>query len=65
MKTKPIRIRSTHYKGPQPGQIATVLGIKQIDRGDGHWTDCYVAQFDNGEFWYCPVMAVKDYERME
>lgn len=64
MKTKPIRIRSIHYKGPQPGKLAVVTDIVQVER-NGQWLDCYVAQFPDGEVWHCPVQATKDYERVE
>lgn len=61
--TRLIKIRSVHIDGPQPGNVATVQGIVAAER-NGQWLDCYVARFDNGELWFCPVMAIKDYERV-
>jgi len=62
-QTRAIQIRSCHIRGPQPGQVATVTGILENCVRD-QWLDCYVARFPNGELWFCPLMATKDYERV-
>lgn len=62
-ETRSLRIRSVHIGAPQPGQVATVIGITE-HRRNGQWLECYVARFDNGELWFCPLMATKDYERV-
>lgn len=64
IETKPINLRSVHVDGPQPGQVATVIGIVNCNK-NGQWLECYIARFNNGELWHCPVMAVKDYERIQ
>jgi hypothetical protein len=61
--TRGMKIRSVHVDGPQPGKVATVTGIMEV-RLRGQWLDCYVARFDNGELWFCPLMATKDFERV-
>lgn len=58
-----LRIRSTHADSPYPGQIATVYDILETKVG-GQWLECYIARFENGFEWYCPIMATKDYERV-
>lgn len=64
MNTRFIKIRSVHVDGPQPGHVAEVLCIVEAEK-NGQWLDCYLARFGNGELWYCPVMAIKDYERVK
>lgn len=61
--SKPLQIRSVHFRGPQPGQVGEVIGIMEVLQ-NGQWLDCYVARFPNGELWHCPLMATKDYERV-
>jgi hypothetical protein len=62
-QTRTIQIRSVHIRGPQPGQVATVIGIME-NCVRGQWLECYVAKFEDGEIWICPLMATKDYERV-
>lgn len=59
----PVVIRSIHVDGPQPGKKAIVVGYSNA-RIDGQMSECFVAKFENGDIWFCPVMATKDYERV-